>query len=65
MKQETVHSGGMFAATGIAALGTVGANLTTFRGLGHWDAVWIGAFVVAWLLLSAAAVNFDPKRLLW
>ena len=64
MKQE-VHAGGMFAATAIAGLSTIGANLTTFRGVGVFDSVWIGGFVVAWLLISAAAVNFDMKRWLW
>jgi hypothetical protein len=64
MNQE-VHTGGMFASVGLAGLATVGANLTTFRGIGRWDVFWIGVFVVAVLLLSAAIVNFDMKRWLW
>ena len=64
MKQE-VHAGGMFAATGIAALATVGARFTTLRGLHGADALWIALFAVAWLTMSAAAVNFDAKRWLW
>ena len=64
MKHD-VHAGGMLFATLIAALATVGAHLTTFRGVGALDALWIGAFAVAWLTLSAAAVNFDMKRWLW
>ena len=55
----------MLIATLIAALATVGVQLTTLRGIGAFDAVWIGAFAVAWLTLSAAAVNFDMKRWLW
>ncbi len=64
MKQE-VHEGGILAAVAIAALATAGARLTTFRGVHDADAVWIVLFVLAWLLMSAAAVNFDAKRWLW
>lgn len=55
----------MFAATGLAGVATLGANLTTFRGINSMNPIWVGGFVVAWLLLSAAAVNFDWKRWLW
>ena len=64
MREET-HEGGMFAAVGIAALASAGTTLTTFRNVHALDALWIALFVVAWLLLSAAAVNFDVKRWLW
>lgn len=55
----------MLAAVGLAALASAGATLTTFRNVHALDALWIALYVVAWLLLSAAAVNFDMKRWLW
>lgn len=64
MKHE-VHEGGIITAVAIAAVATMGVRLTTSRGVLGWDAVWIVAFVAAWLVLSAAAVNFDMKRWLW
>ncbi len=63
--QEDVHPGGMFASIGLAIVATVGTILTTFRGVGTFDALWIGAFAASVLLLSAAVVNFDMKRWLW
>lgn len=64
MKGE-VHAGGMFAATGLAALASAGARMTSLRGVHGADALWLTLFTAAWLLMSAAAVNFDAKRWLW
>lgn len=62
---EEAHEGGTLAAVGIAALASAGTTLTTLRNVHALDALWIALFAAAWLLLSAAAVNFDPKRWLW
>ena len=63
--REEAHEGGMLAAVGLAALASAGTTLTTFRNAHALDAVWIVLFAAAWLLLSAAAANFDMKRWLW
>lgn len=63
--EQQAHEGGVLASIGIAAVAAAGTRLTTFRGIHVADALWITLFVVAWLLLSAAAVNFDMKRWLW
>ncbi len=59
---EEVCKRGLFGAAGMALFGTVGSTLTDGHFFHRLDAFWITVFACSILMLSGAAVNFDPRR---
>ncbi len=47
---------------GLSLFATLGHGLTTERCCDRYNWIWLGIYALAVLTLSAAAVNFDPKR---
>jgi hypothetical protein len=65
MARDTeISKPGMLAAVVLTLIGTLGALLTRVRLDFTYDWLWLSLFAGALLLLSASAVNFDPKRIL-
>lgn len=64
MKSEEISEEGIFAAALLALFGTVGHALTADRTPPGVQVVWLVVFIAALLILSAAAVNFDFRRII-
>ncbi|HSI71943.1 MAG TPA: hypothetical protein VK934_02105 [Fimbriimonas sp.] len=64
MRDSEISEGGILAAVFLSLVATVGAFLTNGRQINNLDWVWIGVFVLSLITLSAAAVNFDVKRII-
>ena len=64
MRENEVSINGMLAATFMALAGTIGYFLTHGRLSESFDWLWLGMFALALMTLSAAVVNFDPRRLI-
>ena len=64
MQKDNVSKAGLFLAAIVSFLATVGSFCTHERLIRQYDGVWIGLFILSLVVLSGAAVNFDPKRLI-
>ena len=62
MGQGEVSREGVFGAAGLSLIATVGQCFTTDRFCNHYNWLWLTMYCLAVVTLSAAIVDFDPKR---
>jgi hypothetical protein len=64
MPESNVSTKGLLFAAFLALVGTTGSFFTNGRLIHDLDWLWLSLFASSVMVLSGAAVNFDPKRLI-
>ncbi len=64
MKETEVSVPGVLVAVALSLVATAGFHLSTGRFYDQLNWIWISAFMLSLLTLSASVVNFDLKRII-